>query len=296
MRLTAEALKIQDPARVCNEIETFIRRKVDELQRDGAAVALSGGLDSSTVAYLCARSVGPNRVLGINMPERGSDPRIRNKEDAELVAQKLEIRFERKDLTPALEVLDVYKLIPSLPGWIYNLYYRFTKAIGKDQYAGGLLGAKNKFTARGRAYANSKHRLRLVYLYLRAEAENLLVVGSANKTEYLTGFFVKGGVDAIADIMPIRHLYKPQVRQLAEYIGVPEAVIEKPASADVLRGITDEDVLGSHETAALILFGLENGLSCEEISRQLNLPGEKVRRFRTLMEYSRHMRESPYVI
>lgn len=299
MKLTAEVLKI-DPERVCRQIEEFIRKKVGELQRDGVAVALSGGLDSSTVVYLCKRSVGPNRVLGINMPEKDSDPGTRNEEDSKLVADELGIRFERKNLTSILEELGVYGLIPTrllgskeLAGLAFNLYYKVTKAVGRDQFARGLLGAENEFTAKGRAYANSKHRLRLVYLYLRAEAENLLVASAANRTEYLTGFFVKGGVDGVADIMPIQRLYKPQVRQLAEYLGVPKRIIEKSPNPDVLPGVKDKDILGSHETLALILYGLESGVPLEELYAEF---GQKeVERVSTRMENSRHMREGAYV-
>lgn len=296
--LTIDALKIQDPEKVCNQITIFIGKKVKELHRDGVAVALSGGIDSSVVAYLAAKAVGADKVLGINMPEKDSDPKVRNEEDSKLVAEELGIRFETKNLTSILKELGTYDLVPTrllgskkLAGSAFNLYYRTTKAIGRDQFAGGLLGAQNRFTAKGRAYANSKHRVRLVYLYLRAEAENLLIAGAANKTEYSTGFFVKGGVDGVADIMPIRGLYKPQVKQIAGHLKVPKRIIEKQPHPDVLLGVNDKDVLGSHDTVALILFGLENRLSIGELYSQFGK--KEVDRIVNIVKDSRHMRRPP---
>lgn len=297
MKLTAEALRI-DPERISHQIEAFIRDKMMELYRDGVIVGLSGGIDSSTVAHLCVRSLGPDKVSGINMCEKDSDPTVRNEEDSKLVADSLGIKFETKDLTSTLQELGTYGLVPTrllgskkLAGRAFGIYHKVTKAVGRDQYAGGL--SRNKLTARARAYASSKHRLRLAYLYLRAEAENLLVVGAANRTEYLTGFVVKGGVDSIADIMPIMGLHKPQVRQLAGYLGVPQGIIDKPPSPDLLPGIKDEDVLGSYDRLALILFGLEKGLSPEEMGDQFGR--KEVNRVIALMENSRHMREEVYV-
>ena len=118
-------------------------------------------------------------------------------------------------------------------------------------------------------------RSRLCYLYLEAEKKNYAVVGTTNKTEYLTGFYVKWGDDAV-DIEPILHLYKSQVYDLARELKVPEKIIEKAPSPDLIPGITDEYALGmSYKTLDRILIKMENRSS---ISEEDKLKVERVKK------------------
>ena len=176
------------------------------------------------------------------------------------------------DLTPILSALGIYRLLPlRLLGirrvkeravrWQYN---SLEKTLGEPPFVRGLLGTRGigksqHFLDSGLAYSRAKHRARMMVLYYLAEHENRLVVGTTNKTESMTGFLVKWG-DSAADIDPILPLYKTQVRQMAAYLGVSEAIIHKAPSPDLLPGLVDEVALGiSYETLDLILERLEQG-------------------------------------
>ncbi|MBC7325099.1 MAG: NAD(+) synthase, partial [Moorella sp. (in: Bacteria)] len=136
------------------------------------------------------------------------------------------------------------------------------------------------------AFYRIKHRLRMVVLYRYAEENGLLVAGCLNRTEYLTGFFVRYG-DSAADLAPILPLYKTQVRRLAEYLGVPKTIIEKPPTPDLIPGITDEIALGvSYATLDLILAGLEEGLAPDALAEKLSVPPETVSHVERLVQMS----------
>ena len=140
-----------------------------------------------------------------------------------------------------------------------------------------------------------KHRLRMVLLYSYAERENLLVVGTANKTEALTGFFVKYG-DGAADIMPLLPLYKTQVRQLARFIHVPERIIDKAPTPDLIPGITDEFAIGiSYEKLDIILSGLDTNMAVEDIAAKADVKQKTIEYVKELVAKSEHMRILPLV-
>jgi len=130
-------------------------------------------------------------------------------------------------------------------------------------------------------------------LYLYAELENKLVVGTANKTEYKIGFFVKHGCDDAVDIMPILNLYKTQVRKLARFLDIPSNIIEKPPSPDIIPGIIDEEAIGMpYEKLDLILLALEKGWENSEIARTLEVREKEVTYVRNLVQKSEHMRKT----
>jgi NAD+ synthase len=147
--------------------------------------------------------------------------------------------------------------------------------------------------AKGNAYATIKHRMRMVMLYHHANIHNLMVVGAANKTELLTGTFSQWGCDQCADLMPIVHLYRSQVEELAKYLGIPPRILTKTADPDVIPGLSDKEaLLGGFKQADLILWGLENQISSDELCDRFG--GEAVNRIMELFESSRFMREAPY--
>lgn len=130
-------------------------------------------------------------------------------------------------------------------------------------------------------------------MYYVAEQENRLVVGTTNRSEALTGFVAKWG-DAAADIEPILPLYKTQVRQLAAYLGVPDEIIRKAPSPDVLPGIVDEAALGiDYETLDRILDGLEAGLDPAHVAVTRAATDAQVREVRELVRRSQHLRDLP---
>jgi len=297
MELTVEKLRI-DPETVSRKLEGFIQTGLGNFNREGAVIGLSGGLDSSVVLALAVAALGPDRVLGLIMPERDSNPQ--SETDARQQAETLGVRVERVDLTPILEEMGIYRHIPrnffasrKIAGPAIKASYKlYTTLTGERPILKGLEGSSSAIIRRANAYYRMKHRLRMVELYSFAEHENRLVVGTANKTEMLTGFFVKYG-DSAADIMPLQPLYKTQVKQLAGFLEVPRKIIDKAPSPDLIPGITDEFALGiSYEKLDLILLGLDRKLEVKEIAG-IGVKAKTVEYVKELIKRSGHMRGLP---
>jgi NAD+ synthase len=148
---------------------------------------------------------------------------------------------------------------------------------------------------RGYSVMNSKQRVRLVVTYRVAEEINYLVAGSAHKSEDLLGLFVKFGIDDVADVMPLKNLYRSHILQLARYLGVPDEILDRTPNPDIIAGISDKyyDILGIHaETMDLILYGLmEARMECAQIAEQLQIPVEKVQEIQELIRLTEHMRQ-----
>jgi NAD+ synthase len=289
-----------NPETTCEKIEELIRSKLDEMKRDGVIVGLSGGFDSTVVAYLSVRSVGKERVRLIYLPDR--DSQRRHRQDAELAASELDIPLEEREITPVLEAVGIYDLLPLkyVPGQrLKEVTVQSGKSLGRlvhgDRWLEERLSpAPNSFTARGNAYACIKHRMRMVLLYYLAEIENLMVVGAANKTEVLTGTFSMWGIDHCADVMPIKHLYRSQLDQLAVFLGIPARIREKKADPDVMPGINNkEELLGSFREVDEILWGIEQGVPIEELYQSYGRA--RVEKLIALRESSRHLRLAPYI-
>lgn len=293
-----------DRWKLSRSIEEFISRSLEKLEREGVILGLSGGIDSALVAGLCVRAVGAKKVLALIMPEKDSEPR--HVSDARHVAEKLGIEARVIDITPYLKKLGAYKLslfrgIPMprrVRGALTRRAYRYyEKKTGETPFSASIAGLRDTmfgpYLKKGNAFYRIKHRVRMLVLYLNAELENRLVVGAANKTEYLTGFFVKHGCDHAADIMPILGLYKTQVRGLAEYLDVPLEVRKKPPSPDIIVGITDEQAIGiPYEQLDLVLAALERGWETGEIAGALGLEEKTVRYVEGLTTKSEHMRKT----
>jgi NAD+ synthase len=183
-------------------ISEFIRGQLRQAGFDRAVLGLSGGIDSAVVAFLVAEAIGAERLLAVLMPYRASSPTSRG--DAEAVVAKLGC---------ASELVDISSMV--------------------DAYFAGDPDASS--LRRG----NFMARQRMAVLYDRSVTWSGLVVGTSNKTESLVGYTTLFGDSACA-FNPIGDLYKSQVRQLAEALGVPEAIIRKAPSADLWPGQTDE--------------------------------------------------------
>lgn len=301
---TAEdALRI-DPAPVAEALEAFIRQQVDEFKRDGAVVALSGGLDSAVVASLAARALGPDKVLALLLPERDSSPD--SKSDALLELDRLGLRHREVDLTPMLSVMGIYGLTPlrllgirSLKAAIVQHQHRVqAEALGEMPFRAGLLGTrdlgeKKELIDAGNAYTRVKHRMRMVALYYYADLENRLVLGTTNKSEASVGFVVKWG-DNVADVEPVLPLYKTQVRQLASYLGVSQRILDKAPSPDLIPGIVDGLALGmDYETLDRILWGLEEGWTEDRIEQVMGVSPAQIEHVREMGRRSEHLRQLP---
>jgi NAD+ synthase len=297
MDLKLEQLQI-DPEAVSQQLEGFIKASVSNFKREGVIVGLSGGLDSSVVLVLSVAALGSGKVLGLIMPERDSSRH--SERDARQLAEELGTRVERVELTPILEEMGIYRHIPrrffasrKIASPLVKASYKlYTALTGERPLLRGLEGTNSGLIRRANAYYRMKHRLRMVLLYSYAERENRLVVGTANKTELLTGFFVKYG-DSAADIMPLQSLYKTQVKQLAQFLKIPRKIINKAPSPDLIPGITDEFALGiTYQKLDLILLGLDKNMGTEAIAKA-GIKPETVDYVRELIKKSEHMRGLP---
>jgi NAD+ synthase len=236
-------------ATLAEAIEQWLREKVKVAGVNGIALGLSGGIDSAVVAGLASRALGPERVTGVIMPAYSQQEDI---DDAWLVARHFGMDPLQIDLSTAFETM-----VGTLPQ-------------GSDM-----------------AVANIKPRLRMITLYHIANTNGLLVSGTGNKSELMVGYFTKYG-DGGVDLLPLGSLYKHQVRQLARAIGVPERIVERPPSAGLWAGQTDEDEMGiTYEELDGILEAIEeNG----DLSR---FDPTRVQRVRSMIASSAHKRTMP---
>jgi NAD+ synthase len=237
------------------KIEEFIKTSVEKAGAKGAVLGLSGGIDSAVTVFLAVRALGKDRVLALLLPEKGITP-PEDIVDAREVAGLLGIRYIEMDISPILERYD--EILPS------------EKVREIPRLVAG----------------NLKARVRMTLLYWYANLENLLVLGTGNKTEIMLGYSTKHG-DAAADILPLGGLYKKDVRALAKSLGVPRRIIEKDPTAGLWPGQTDEGD-GITYADGLHPGGLEKGLGREELSRSCGL--KKVELVMERIGRSRHKR------
>lgn len=293
-----------DPAAAAEALADFILQEINDLRRDGALIGLSGGIDSAVVAALAVRALGPERVLGLLLPEHDSDPESRSL--ARKLARELGIRHRTVWLTPLLGLAGAYWQVPLwlaptrlLRASLVRRYYRhYGETLGEGEtpfstVMVGTQGLRGPWLNEAVAYHRVKVRLRTVLLHYHAELRNYLLVGTCNKTELAVGFFVKHG-DAATDVAPLASLYKTQVRELAAYLHVPPAIIDRPPSPDVFPGLTDEQAMQiDYPTLDRVLWGLERGSAHEEIASELRLSLERIRYVETLTRRAAFLREAP---
>ena len=212
-----------EPRQAVEVIVAFIRSQLEQAGFERLVVGLSGGVDSATVAYLAARAIGPDNLLAVRMPYRSSAES--SETDALRVVDALGCRTELVEITPMVEpMLEVIT--------------------DRDE------------SARNVRRGNVMARQRMIVLYDRSAAFDALVIGTSNKTEALLGYGTLHG-DMAAALAPIGDLYKTQLRAVATELGVPREVVDKPPSADLWPGQTDEGELGrSYDLLDRALFAL----------------------------------------
>ncbi len=227
------------------EIVDFIRSTVLKWGYRGAVIGISGGIDSAVVGKLAVDALGNRNVFGLLMPERDSSKDTL--EDSKLVAHFLGIDFKVKNISSILRAVGCYRLQPPallIPQSFKERYVRDKwQQLSSDPFLDDLADRGSEEFKRGLAFYRAKHRVRMVSLYLEAEKRGYAVLGTTNKTEWLCGLYVKWGDDS-SDIEPIKHLFKTEVISLARELGIPERIIEKPPSPDLIPGVTDETAFG----------------------------------------------------
>ena len=312
----ADWLRFDAEAEVFRIAGTMRDQVLRQLRRRGIVLGLSGGIDSSVSAALAVAAVGANKVLGILMPERDSDPESRRL--GLMLAESLGIETVVEDIAPILAAAGCYKrrdefirrLVPEFGGgWgckvvlsqggAYNITQlvvespsgeRQTVRMPLDVYLGVV------------AATNMKQRTRKQLEYYHADRLNYAVLGTPNRLEYDQGFFVKNG-DGAADVKPIAHLYKTQVYRLADHLGLPEEIRSRPPTTDTWSlAQSQEEFYFSvpYPMMDLCLYGLEKGFSAAEVAARSKLTVEQVehvwRDIKSKRAATRYLHEPPMLV
>lgn len=238
-----------------NELKSFIKSTVTKAGAKGVVIGLSGGIDSAVATKLCADALGPENVLNVFMPSRGTPPED-YKVTSELSSQ-WGTEYRVVDVQPAVDAL-----------------------------AAVLLSDAETPLERG----NISARCRMIVLYNLAKKRQYLVVGTSNQSEIMMGYFTKFG-DGACDMTPLANLYKTEVRQIAALIGVPQPIIDKPPSAGLWEGQTDESDMGiKYEDLDKILYGMEQDRTDSQIAADTGLPKETISDIRRQVQSMEHKR------
>jgi NAD+ synthase len=282
---------------VTNIIEQMRQDVLQRFRRNGAVVGISGGIDSSVCFALAAKAFGPDKVLGVMLPEKDSSP------ESEMLARELGAKFGvkiiKEEITGALSGFGCYERRDEAVKRVFPEYdpAKWKMKIGVRQ--SGLFSnlppifyltiiddegnVKDKILP-AREYlqivaaSNFKQRTRMSMLYYHAEALHYAVIGTPNKHEQEQGFFVKYG-DGAGDVMPIGNLYKTQVYQLAEYLGVPKGIIERTPTTDTYSAEQTQEEFFYQLPFHLMdrfWYGFENSYPASEVAPVMGETTERV--------------------
>jgi NAD+ synthase len=314
-----DIILLEDVEAVTSQIIIKLQQDVlHNLKRLGAVVGTSGGIDSSVCLALTAKALGPEKVLGIMMPEKDSS------HESEDLAKELTAKFGvhaiKEDITPALSGFRCYERRDEAVSRVFPEYdpksYKMKIGIKQSGLSGNLppifsltiidnKGNKKDQILPVKEYlqivaaSNFKQRSRMSMLYYHAEALHYVVIGTPNKHEQEQGFFVKYG-DGGADVMPIGNLYKTQVYQLAKYLGVPKGIIERTPTTDTYSAEQTQEEFFFQLPYGLMdiyWYGFENGYSPDEVAEVMGEPKDQVkalfRNFERKRKTTEYLRMAP---
>jgi len=279
--ITSSSLLWIDEARTLEGIKTYLRKVFNEQPANAVILGLSGGIDSCLLSAIAVETLGKHSVRAAYLYDQHSGHDLHR--NARLVSDWLGIELEEKSIESDMRergvyssvdiritsfsgpfnrfLHEVYRLVHGESPFISSLRMGSVEASSEDVRNLGF----QRIGSSIEAGFNSRHIYRRRFLEAEAKKRNYLLLGAANRTEWLTGWFVKGGVDDLPK-QPLIGLYKTQIHQLAAFLKVPSEVQTAKPSPDMMKGITDEFALGaeySHIDA--VLDFLEGGVTKEEI-------------------------------
>ena len=288
-----------DVARAAERIPQKMREIVSTtLLRRGCVVAVSGGIDSSVCAALATLAMGKEKMFALLLPERDSSPR--SKELGVQLCEHLGIPYEVKDIASTLEAIGCYRwrddairsVFPDYrDGWKNKIVIsqnllesdriNFFKMVVENP-RGERMEKRLPVAAYLQVVAatNFKQRIRKTLEFFHADRLNYAVVGTPNRLEYDQGFFVKNG-DGAADIKPIAHLYKSQVYELANHLGLPKAICAAKPTTDTYslpQGQDEFYFVLPYDRMDIVLCGMNGGKPAGEVAREAGLAAEQVER------------------
>jgi NAD+ synthase len=295
---TRDVLKIRDENL---QIDYIVKKLQDDVfqrfRRQGGIVGISGGIDSSVTLGLAVKAFGPEKVIGVLLPEHDSNPE--SKTLALELAEKFGVRTVEENISQALDGFNCYqrrddavkRVIPDYNPAVDKMKIGIPKSILENRLPpvfsvtvvrpnGDEVTKRLPIDAYLQivAASNLKQRSRMTMLYYHAEANHYAVIGTPNKHEVKQGFFVKYG-DGAADVMPIGNLYKTQVYQLAEHMGVPQNIIDRTPTTDTYTAEqTQEEFFYQMPFIEmdLLWFAWENGYQPMEVAKVLDTTEENV--------------------
>ncbi len=302
-------------ARISEMIRSYLMRN----KRKGTTVAVSGGIDSSVVAALCVRAIGPERVFGLHMPE--SESAAETLDLSRSLTDSLGVDSVLEDISPILAAAGCYRrrddairrVVPDygpdhkskivLPSVVDSDSIRLYSVVVQAPD-----GTRSTHRLTADAYleivaaTNFKQRTRKMLEYFHADRLNYAVTGTPNRLEYDQGFFVKLG-DGSADVKPIAHLYKTQVYALAAFLGVPQEIQDRPSTTDTYSlPQSQEEFYFSlpYPRMDLCLYALNHDVSIEAVSEATGLTIEQVERVYRDIEQKRrttaYLHEPPVLV
>lgn len=312
-------LKIPDIEETCNTIIKNLKSVVyNTLNRKGGVIGVSGGIDSSVTLALAAKAFGPGNVLGVMLPEKDSNPE--SVILAKMLSLKYGIEIIEENVTLALAGFNCYSRRDEAVKRVFPEYdpasYKMKIGINDSGIYSNLPPvfsvtiidhegnetSKRLHASEFRqivAASNFKQRSRMSMLYYHAERLHYAVIGTPNKHEVEQGFFVKYG-DGGADVMPISHLYKTQVYQLAGYLGIPDEIIARTPTTDTYTAEqTQEEFFYQLPFLQmdLLWYAYEYGYSPDEVSKVMEKTPEEIKgifeNFERKKKTTEYLRMSP---
>ena len=300
-----------DSEKAESRIIHFIQETLKETDKEGVVMGISGGVDSSVVASLTARAVEPERVHALYLPDRDSQEKYY--ERARKIADQLGIVFKKHDITEEVRKKGAYRSlvmkISPFSSILNQLNIYISRALSRivfnsDPYELTLKEKSFSNKVKKAIYTNSvgaiensfnlRHRTRKRLIESYAKENNLLPIGAANRSEALVGWFVKDGIDDLK-IEPLLGLYKSQVRELSDFLDLPEEVVDERPSPDMFKGLADEAIIGlPYQRVDNCLLAIEENFNEEEFDAGIGAQNE-CKSIKEINELSEWKRENDHI-